>query len=300
MLKHIGAFFLAISLIACSNNTPQTAQDTTSAGTIHISAEETFKPILDQQIAVFKSSYPKANFIVEYKSEIECLKDFKQDSTRMIFITRGLNKQEEAAYKNQLGFTPTFGILAYDAVAILVHQNAKDSLFTLSDLRKRLIGDNTQQVVMDGNHLTGVVRFLKDSLTKDKPFGKNVMSADGSEAVIEYIKNNPNAIGFVAMNWIGDKYDVKQEKARKFVKTALLECTLCAEKGLFAQPSQATIGRGEYSMSLPLYYVLKENAPGLGSGLLNFMSLERGQLIFRRAFMVPAKMSFQKRNSMVN
>ena len=300
MLKHFGAFFLAISLFACSNNTSQTAQDTTTSGTIHISAEETFKPILDQQIAVFKSSYPAANFIIEYKSEIECLKDFKLDSTRMIFITRGLNKQEEAAYKNQLGFTPTFGILAYDAVAILVHQNAKDSLFTLTDLRKRLLGENTQQVVMDGSHLTGVVRFLKDSLTKDKPFGKNVMSSDGSEAVIDYIKNNPNAIGFVAMNWIGDKYDVKQEKARKYVKTAMLECTLCAEKGLFAQPSQATIGRGEYSMSLPLYYVLKENAPGLGSGLLNFMSLERGQLIFRRAFMVPAKMSFQKRNSMVN
>jgi phosphate transport system substrate-binding protein len=300
MIKHIGAFFIAISIIACSSNSPQTLQDTTSSGTIHISAEETFKPILDQQIAVFKSSYPKANFIVEYKSEIECLKDFKQDSTRMIFITRGLNKQEEAAYKNQLGFTPTFGILAYDAVAILVHQNAKDSLFTLTDLKKRLTGENAQQVVMDGSHLTGVVRFLKDSLTKEKPFGKNVMSADGSEAVIEYIKNNPNAIGFVTMNWIGDKYDVKQEKARKYVKTAMLECTLCSEKGLFAQPSQATIGRGEYSMSLPLYYVLKENAPGLGSGLLNFMSLERGQLIFRRAFMVPAKMSFQKRNSMVN
>lgn len=300
MLKHIGAFFLAITFIACSNNPTPASQDTTTSGTIHISAEETFKSILDQQIAVFKSSYPKANFIVEYKSEIECLKDFKQDSTRMIFITRGLNKQEEAVYKNQLGFTPTFGILAYDAVAILVHQSAKDSLFSLADLRKRLIGENNQQVVMDGNHLTGVVRFLKDSLTKDKPFGKNVMSADGSEAVIDYIKNNPNAIGFVAMNWIGDKYDLKQEKARKFVKTAMLECTLCAEKGLFAQPSQATIGRGEYSMSLPIYYVLKENAPGLGSGLLNFMSLERGQLIFRRAFLVPAKMSFQKRNSMVN
>ena len=102
------------------------------------------------------------------------------------------------------------------------------------------------------------------------------------------------------MNWIGDRYDAKQELARKYVKTAMLECTLCAEKGLFAQPSQATIGKGEYSMSLPLYYILKENAPGLGSGLLNFMSLERGQLIFRRGFLVPAKMSFQKRNSMVN
>jgi hypothetical protein len=33
---------------------------------------------------VFKSSNPKANFIVSYKSEIECLKDFTSDSTRMI------------------------------------------------------------------------------------------------------------------------------------------------------------------------------------------------------------------------
>ncbi len=300
MFKYIGTFFITISLFACSSNPKQSSQDTTSAGTIHISAEETFKPILDEQIKVFKSSYPNANIIIEYKSEIECLKDFESDSTRMIFITRGLNKTEEAAYKNQLGFTPTFGILAYDAIAILVHQSAKDSLFTLSDLRKRLVGENAQQVVMDGSHLTGVVRFLKDSLTKNKPFGKNVMSADGSAAVIEYIKNNPNAIGFVAMNWIGDRYDAKQEIARKYVKTAMLECTLCSEKGLFAQPSQSTIGKGEYSMSLPIYYILKENAPGLGSGLLNFMSLERGQLIFRRSFLVPAKMSFKKRNTMVN
>ena len=300
MLKYIGTLFIVVHLIACSTNSKPSAQDTTSSGTIHISAEETFKPILEEQLKVFKSSYPNANILIEYKSEIECLKDLKSDSTRMIFITRGLTRQEEASYKNQLGFMPTFGILAYDAVAILIHQTAKDSLFSLADLQKRLIGGNTQQVVMDGSHLTGVVRFLKDSLAKDKPFGENVMSADGSTAVIEYIKNNPNAIGFVAMNWIGDRYDKKQEESRKYVKTALLECTLCAEKGLFAQPSQSTIGKGQYSMSLPIYYILKENAPGLGSGLLNFMSLERGQLIFRRGFLVPAKMSFQKRNGMVN
>ena len=300
MLKYIGTLFIVVNLFACSTNSKPSAQDTPSSGTIHISAEETFKPILEEQLKVFKSSYPNANILIEYKSEIECLNDLKSDSTRMIFITRGLTTKEEASYKNQLGFMPTFGILAYDAVAILIHQSAKDSLFTLADLQKRLIGENTQQVVMDGSHLTGVVRFLKDSLAKDKPLGKNVMSADGSAAVIEYIKNNPNAIGFVAMNWIGDRYDKKQEESRKYVKTALLECTLCAEKGLFAQPSQSTIGKGQYSMSLPIYYILKENAPGLGSGLLNFMSLERGQLIFRRGFLVPAKMSFQKRNGMVN
>ncbi len=298
MRKYLYLYGIILTMSACSNNV-QGPQDTLSSGTIHVSAEESFKPILDEQIKVFQSSFPKANIIVDYKSEIECLKDFASDSTRMIFITRGLDKKEEAAYKAQLGFAPTFGILAYNAVAILVNKSAKDSLYSLSDLRARLIGENAQQVVMDGSHLTGVVRFLRDSLTKEKPFGKNVMSAEGSAAVIEYIKTHPNAIGFVAMNWIGDMYDTRQVEARKNVKTAMLECTLCAEKGLFAQPSQSTIGKGQYSMSLPLYYVLKENAPGLGSGLLNFMSLERGQLIFRRSFLVPAKMSFQKRNSMM-
>ena len=300
MFKNIGVIVFAMCIAACSTNSKPSSQDTISAGTIHISAEESFKTILNEQIKVFKSSYPNANIIVDYKPEIECLKDLASDSTRMIFITRGLTKNEEAAYKNQIGFTPTFGILAYDAIAILVHKSSKDSLFTLADLQKRLLGENAQQIVMDGSHLTGVVRFLKDSLAKDKAFGKNVMSADGSEAVIEYIKNNPNAIGFVAMNWIGDKYNPKQEKAREYVKTAMLECTLCTEKGLFAQPSQSTISKGEYSMSLPIYYILKENAPGLGSGLLNFMSLERGQLIFKRSFLVPAKMSFKNRNTMVN
>ena len=300
MRKFIYAIVFILFFSACENKATNLSQDTLSAGTIRVSAEESFKPFLDEEIKVFKSSYPDANIIVSYKPEIECLKDFEQDSTRMIFTTRGLTKQEESVYKNQLGFMPTFGILAYNAVAILVHKNAKDSLFTLQDLHELLTGKKSQQVVMDGGHLTGVVRFLKDSLVKNEAFGKNVTAAEGSAAVIEYIKSNPNAIGFVAMNWIGDVYDNKQVEARKYVKTAMLECTLCAEKGLFAQPSQATIGKGEYSLSLPIYYILKENAPGLGSGLLNFMSLERGQLIFRRSFLVPAKMSFQKRNSMVN
>lgn len=294
-------YILCIAFLLSCNSSPTTGpQDTLTSGTIHISAEESFKPFLEEELKVFQSSNPKAQFIVEYKPEIECIKDFSSDSTRMIFITRGLHKNEEAEFRSHLGYPPTFGILAYNAVAILVHQQSKDSLFSLQDLQDRLTGKNPQQVVMDGNHLTGIVRFLKDSLVKNGDFGKNVTAADGSKAVIDYIKTHPNAMGFVAMNWIGDSYDAKQVEDRKYVKTALLECTLCSEKGLFARPSQATIGRGEYSMSLPIYYILKENAPGLGSGLLNFMSLERGQLIFKRSFLVPAKMSFQKRNSMMN
>jgi phosphate transport system substrate-binding protein len=48
-----------------------------------------------------------------------------------------------------------------------------------------------------------------------------------------------------------------------------------------------------------MYYVLKENWAGLGTGFMNFMSLERGQLIFRRAFLAPAKMNFNIRTGKI-
>ena len=293
----VAALLLIIS--SCTNPSKQAVTDTPSEGTIHISVEQSFKPFIDEQLKVFASSYPKANIIVHYKSEIECMKDLVEDSTRMVLVTRGLDKKEQEGFKTQLSFNPTFGILAYNAVAVIVHQQAKDTVFTMKDLQDRLTGKNQGTVVMDGTNLTGIVRFLKDSLAKNNTLGKNVMAAAGSQAVIEYVAAHPEAIGFVGMNWIGDTYDQKQAEYRKKVKTGLVECTLCIEKGYFSHPSPSTISQGQYSLSLPIYFILKENSPGLGSGFLNFMSLERGQLIFRRSFLVPAKMSFKERKGLL-
>jgi phosphate transport system substrate-binding protein len=293
---------LSVCILATACKTSSTTEqvDTPSEGRIRISVEESFKPFIEQELKVFALSFLKANIEVAYKSEIECFKDLASDSTRMIIVTRGLNKKEQANYKDQLSYAPTFGILAYNAIAVVVNKKSKDSIFSMADLSASLSGKNNKQVVMDGSHLTGIVRFLKDSLLHETPFGKNVVSANGSEEVISYIKDNANAIGFVGMNWVGDNYDPKQMEDRKTLKMALVECTLCIEKGYYSQPSQSNISKGHYSLSLPIYYILKENAPGLGTGLLNFMSLERGQLIFQRAFLVPAKMGFKKRKGLLN
>lgn len=299
-MRGVPIIFIFCLLSACQSEATHPKPDTPSEGKIRISVEESFKPFIEQELKVFALSFPKATIEVAYKSEIECFKDLASDSTRMILVTRGLDKKEQANFRDQLGYAPTFGILAYNAVAVIVNKKNKDSVFSIADLRALLQGKNNKKVVMDGNHLTGVVRFLKDSLVHENAFGKNVVAANGSEEVISYIKNNPNAIGFVGMNWVGDNYDPKQMEDRKTIKMGLVECTLCIEKGYYSPPSQANISKGHYAFSLPIYYILKENAPGLGTGLLNFMSLERGQLIFQRAFLVPAKMGFQKRKGLLN
>ncbi|MEI2710209.1 MAG: hypothetical protein V9E96_14540 [Chitinophagaceae bacterium] len=132
-----------------------------------------------------------------------------------------------------------------------------------------------------------------------EPFGKNVVAANGSEAVVEAVSKNANSIGFVGLSWVGNNNEPKQQEQLKKIKLALVECVKCTEKELFAKPSQSTITFSQYPLARPLYFIMKENYLGLGTGFKNFMMLERGQLIFRRAFLAPAKMDFKKRNSLI-
>jgi len=300
MQKIFFVLFMCITTcIACNTTKEKTNTDTLQSGTIHISVDESFKPVIEQQIKVFQSSYPEANIIASYKSEADCFRDLQKDSTRMIIVARGLKEQEADFYKNQIDYIPRENLVAYDAVAIIVNINAKDSLYTLQQLKDILSGKINIPVIMDGNNATSTVRFLQDSVLYGLPFGKNVKAASNSNGVIDAVINTTNTIGFVGLSWVGNSDEPSQVQLYKKIKLAMVECVKCNEQGVFAKPSQSTIMYGQYTLARPLFYILKEYMEGLGTGFKNFMSSERGQLIFRRAFLAPAKMNFQKRSTVI-
>ena len=294
-------FPVLILFMAYACNTPAVKQnyDSPKKGTIHISVDESFKPVIDEQIKVYEGTYPDAHIIPEYKSEADCFRDLQKDSTRMIIVARGLTREESSYYESKLSFEPQFGILAFDAVSTIVSINAKDSVFTLEQLKNMLSGkDTSKNVVVDGKNATSTVRFLLDSVLRDTGFGANVMAAQGSKAVLDYISKNDNAVGFVGSSWVGNDQDPEQLAYKSKIRLALVECKIC-DKGTFAKPTQATISYSQYPLVRPLYFILKENANGLGSGFTNYLNLERGQLVFRRSYLVPAKMYFGVRTSQI-
>ncbi|MEO7835121.1 MAG: substrate-binding domain-containing protein, partial [Ginsengibacter sp.] len=130
---------LWIFFTGCHQNV-RTDVDTPERGTIHISVDETFKPVIDSEIQVFEALYPQAKVIADYKPEAECFKDLMKDSTKMIIVTRGLTPQEEKYYKDKFSFSPTWSKVANDAIAVIVNKNATDSLFTMSEIRGILEG----------------------------------------------------------------------------------------------------------------------------------------------------------------
>jgi phosphate transport system substrate-binding protein len=289
--------FIFVSCADKKNNID--TRDTPETGEINISVDESFKPVMEEQIRVHKASFPQATIKVSYKPEADCFRDLQKDSTRMIIVAKGLTEKEAEYYNSALSYKPQYGILAYDAVAVIVNNDAKDSVFTMEDLSDILGGKKQTIAVMDGKSATSTVRFLQDSVLKGAEFGSNVAAVNNSSEVIDLVSKRADVIGFVGLSWIGDSYDPVQRAYLNKIRLARVACTACIEKGFFAKPSQATITYGEYPLARPLYYILKENAAGLGTGFMNFMSLERGQLIFRRAFLAPAKMAFHKRNSSI-
>jgi phosphate transport system substrate-binding protein len=275
---------------------PGGAQETPTSGTIHISVDESFKPVIDSQIKVFNSSYPDAHILVDYRPEAQCFRDLSTDSTRMILVTRGLTPDEETFYKDSFHLKPTYAVLAYDAIAVIVNPASKDTTFSTSDLVNMLNGTDTKhQPVMDGTSATSTVRYAIDSLLQGKPLGKNVMAAHGSDSVINYVANNPRAVGFVGVLWVGNRNDPADTSFTQVIKVAAVQCKGC-DAGRFVKPYQANIAWQRYPLVRSLYYILKENFSGIGNNFENFLQFERGQLIFSKAYMWPAGMHFEIRD----
>jgi phosphate transport system substrate-binding protein len=287
--------FVTVLITGChSGSGVQT--ETPLSGTIHISVDESFKPVIDSQLKVFESSFPNTRILVEYKPEAACLRDLAGDSTRMIIITRGLTPAEERYFRDTAQTPAVSGILAYDAVALVVNNHSRDTLMNMDDVRTLLEGNNKNKLeaVMDGVTATSTVRYALDSILRGRALGKNVTAARSSPQVISYVAAHENAVGFIGMNWIGDQEDSLEIAFLKEVKVIAIRCDHCTGKP-FVYPYQANIVYGRYPMVRGLYYILKENWSGVGNNFVNFLVNERGQLIFKRSYLVPARMNFNVR-----
>lgn len=273
--------------------------DTPDKGTIHISVDESYKPVIDSQIQVYEALHPGTKIIADYKPESECFKDLIKDSTKMIIVTRGLTPLEEQYYKDSISIKPTWAKIAFGAVAVIVNRDSPDSLFSTDDLRNILDGSSETKLVpvFDGLKQTSTLRYIMDSVLRGKPIDqKRVFAEKNSEDVINYVADHKNALGFVGVSWIGNPEDTTQLSFLTKVRIASIECNICHEI-TYVKPYQANIMLRRYPMIQSLYYIIKEQYNGLASGFAHFMQFERGQLIFRRAYLWPAKMNFSIRSA---
>jgi phosphate transport system substrate-binding protein len=300
-VKLVYSFIIAIIstllLNACGNDASKPS-DTQTAGFIKVSIDETYKPVMEQQLQVFQSRYPDAHILAEYKPEADCFKDFFEDSTRVIFVTRELSQQEIDFGLSKKIVTRSLP-MARDAVAFIVGKNSKDTNITISKLRNILTGtdaDKKYQIVFD-NKNSSTVRFVTDSLIEGKKMSSNIFATNNSNEVIDYVTKNPNAMGVIGVCWIAD---TKDSTAGSFLKQVNVVGIYPEREGVtqYVKPYQAYIGLKDYPCTRDFYFITKETYPGLGTGFVNYLCRD-GQLLFKQSKLFPLQVNVLLRETVI-
>lgn len=284
-----------VFLYSCgdSSNEPK---DNQTSGYIQVSVDETYKPVMEQAIKVFEARYPDAHIDVEYKPEADCFKDYLEDTTRVIFVSRHLT-DEEQAYAEQNKIVSRTMPLARDALAFVVAKNAKRTNFSKKQIKDILVGNSNAgdfQLVFD-NKNSSTVRNIMDSVIPGRELSENLFAAKGSEDVINYVAGNPNAIGVVGVPWVADTRDTNTIEFMTKVQVA----GILPDSGTeFLRPYQAYIGLNTYPFTRNLYFISKDTRVGLGTGLVNFMSRD-GQYLLKQSKLFPLQVNVLLRETAI-
>lgn len=289
--KFFYILLFTLIIVSCKSYKEQQDElpDTSYRGSINVSADETFKPIVDELVKVYESNNRDTKINVDYKPEADCLNDLLNDSIRMVIVTRKFSVDERELIIDSLGVGPRTMVVARDGISVIVHPSSTDTMFTMKDIKDILTGKlkNGLIPVFDGIKATSTVRFIIDSVLRGDSLTPKAMAARSSEGVIDFVSKNPGVIGFIGVSWIGNPEDESQLSFLKKVKVVNIEST--DMPGSYVKAYQANIYLKRYPMVRDLIYILKENHRGLGTGFANFMSGEIGQIIFKRAYLAPAQ-----------
>jgi phosphate transport system substrate-binding protein len=127
-----------------------------------------------------------------------------------------------------------------------------------------------------------------------------VFAAGSNPAVIEYVKNHANALGIIGSNWISDG---DNPTSLGFIKS--IHVMSVAEKdGLsqdkYLQPFGYNLALKTYPLRREIKIILKESHLGLGTGFVNYVCGEMGQLIVLKAGLIPLTRPITIRTYQIN
>ena len=291
-------FFFVLMLAGCNDR----AADTATSGKISIAVDEAFQPIIQAQVDAFQASYKYAKITPIYTTEGQAVQLLLADSVRSVVMTRTLNEKEKEYFVNKKIKPDTLKI-ATEAVALIVNRKNPDSLLTLNRLRALMNGSvktwnevsgkgaNKEVVIVFDNANSSNLGYIKEKFDLGTDFDKRVFAAGSNQKVIEYVQQNEYAIGFIGVSWISDwEDDPKQYKFKNSVTTVAVADKDDAPMEEYFQPYAAYLQTKQYPLYRSLYIVSREARVGLGTGFAAYVAGEKGQLIIRKAGLLPATM----------
>lgn len=291
----ISVLLPSVLLSAC---TPRVEVDhRMSEGNIDFLCDESYANVIEQQVYVFTHSNPGAFIDAERATERELVQALLDDSVQLVTLTRKLTSAERAKLVDEHRRNCNETLIAVDAVAFVVNKNNPDSILTVDDIRRILTGEVTQwseifpqsklgkiQVIFD-NRNSSTVRYAVDSICAPQPLYNGVSAVENSLQVVDEVSQRRNALGVLGASWIAS-VDSTQTPVRARVSPVRVQKTPDAKP---FGPFQAYIATADYPFFRTIYMINTESHNGLCTGFTIFVAGQRGQKIFEKTNISPAR-----------
>lgn len=308
----VGLLLATSTLFSCGEKKPRLGADrtdTTTSGAISFASDDSFSPIIDEEVDIFNLSHPKAEITPIYTNETEAVKQLMDEKIFLAITSRSFTQNEISILHNKGYKSPKSVPIAYDGLALIIHKDNQDSCITVKDIAKILKGEATKwsdiyptskrgdiEVVFD-NPNSSTVRYAQDSILSGKPINSpNIQAVDKSAQVIDYVEKTPNAIGIIGSNWLNDKRDTTNVTFKKNIRVMSVSRMETATPLNSWKPYQYYIYNDSYPLIRTIYALLNDSYRGLPTGMANFITSPKGQLIIFHSSLLPAYGNMTVRN----
>lgn len=264
-------------------------------GEVVIECDASLFPVIQPLVEDFQRSYDKARIHLRTVPAREAIANYVNDSVQYIITARELNA-EEKQYVTDVKIEQQEYLVARDAVAVIgnlqnpwreLRMSMLDSIYTGLYTRwewKR--GNNVvDAAVEDVNSSSNEV--FRNLVLSGKPFASSVTAFSTSEKLMQFVKDNPNAIGIVGLSWLRGH----ETELRVFaLGSPGMRPDTTEPEGKYYPPVQAHVYRGYYPISRPVYIYSRQFIRDVGYGFISYVTSTAGQRMFLNHGLVPATM----------
>lgn len=273
--------------------------DNPRRGTINVASDESFRPLVASLTHAYEGIYPDAHFNVTYQPEQEAILSLLRDSSRLAFTSRELNEKEREIIRQQEGSLKEQKI-AIDGIALITGKANQDSLITIRELEGIFTGKIKDWSQLEGSNQTGPITLVFDYANSSnldfmlKRFsvkdvkGLSLYTSNSNEKVIDFVKQNRSAIGFIGVNWISDGNAALTDELSSGLRVlGVSDKQNPTSIQDYGQPFQRDLKQGRYPLARFVYIISREGYSGLGGGLMTYIARDVGSLVIEKMGLVP-------------
>ena len=289
--------FAAAALSACLDMEHKGKRnDIPTKGELEIAVDLNDSLLFVQLIDRFHDLYPKAHITAKFLAPIALLEGVRDKKITALYINHAFDSAMIDALESRQIKVRSHDI-GMGATAFIVNRSnpnnriSVDSLCLMMSGKCSAWGRSNEKLVFAMLKNDLIYNDLEDFYRKNavQPNGKlslpKVVQFASPQAVFDYVKKTPGALGFVGSNWIADRGDTLARFNRKQVKVLEVQHPVSRE---FHLPYQSQVFAKQYPFTRIIMGYDLQGYSGLAQGFLAFCCDQSGQVILKKSGLSPA------------